>query len=334
VKGITGEADVIRIQSDPGGASLRVIENFFVKNDSNPPMTQFSDRPFEFYLPAGAVIEGSAALGPGGMPVQSSPVPLGDTPNHYAFVFPLRPGETRFQISYRLPYKGSFKFAPRLVMPTDTVAIMMPKSMKFEAGNATSYSPVTEEMSAQTYVARGVVPSEPMDFTVSGEGQLPRDSTSAGNNAAGGDAASQSAPTSSATDTRPGGGLGVPIDPGGKDDPWAKYKWWILGGLGLMLASGAGFMLKNPAGKAPAPVAVPPSTPTETSSPKTVLQSLKDELFTLETEHLQGKVTEAQYLEQKSALETVLRHALARIEGSAPASNMQASTITEEPESR
>ncbi len=96
----------MRMQTDESGKTLHVIENFFVKNDSNPPLTQFSDRPFEFYLPAGAVVEGSAALAPGGMPVQASPVPLGE-PNHYAFVFPIRPGETRFQITYTLPYSGS-----------------------------------------------------------------------------------------------------------------------------------------------------------------------------------------------------------------------------------
>ncbi len=92
VKGVSGEADVMRIQTDESGKNLRVIENFFVKNESKPPMTQFSDRPFEFYLPAGAVVEGSAALAPGGMPVQATPTPLNDSPNHFAFVFPIRPG--------------------------------------------------------------------------------------------------------------------------------------------------------------------------------------------------------------------------------------------------
>ncbi len=78
VKGVSSEADVMRMQTDESGKTLQVVENFFVKNESNPPMTQFSDRPFEFYLPEGAVVEGSAALAPGGMPVQASPVPLGD----------------------------------------------------------------------------------------------------------------------------------------------------------------------------------------------------------------------------------------------------------------
>ncbi|MEO8737249.1 MAG: carboxypeptidase regulatory-like domain-containing protein, partial [Edaphobacter sp.] len=139
VAGVTAEADVMRLQTDESGKALDVVENFFIKNDSNPPRTQFSPKSFEFYLPAGAVIEGSAALAPGSMPVKASPTPLGD-PNHYAFVFPIRPGETRFQITYHLPYNGNLKVAPRMTMPTDTVAIMMPKSMTFAGGSSTAYS--------------------------------------------------------------------------------------------------------------------------------------------------------------------------------------------------
>jgi 5-hydroxyisourate hydrolase-like protein (transthyretin family) len=321
VKGVSGEADVMRIQTDASGKTLHVVENFFVKNESSPPLTQFSDRPFEFYLPAGAVVEGSAALAPGGMPVQASPVPLGDA-NHYAFIFPIRPGETRFQITYRLPYSGSLKFSPRVGMPTDTIAVMMPKSMTFAGGASTPYSPVTEETTAQTYVARSVAPSEPLDFTVSGIGQMPRDTEAAATAGQGGADASGgtgAAAGTAATDTRPGGGLGVPLDPEGTNDPWAKYKWWILGGLGLVMAAGAGFMLTGnqkgvvaPAGGA---VAV-------AGGSASLLGAMKEELFALETDKLQGRLTEKEYLEQKAALEVVLRRALLRSEGGPDASNV------------
>ena len=328
VKGVSSEADVMRIQTDESGKALRIIENFFVKNESNPPLTQFSDRPFEFYLPEGAVVEGSAALAPGGMPVQASPVPLGDA-NHYAFIFPIRPGETRFQITYRLPYSGSLKFAPRVMMPTDTVAIMMPKSMTFKPGPSAPYTPVTEETTAQTYVARNAQPSQALDFTVSGTGQMPRD-TGAAARAGEGGAADASAPagaggaaSSAAGDTRPGGGLGVPLDPEGTNDPWAKYKWWILGGLGLAMAVGAGIMLKNgpqqavaasgAGGFASGPVA---------AGTGSLLAAMKEELFALETDRLQGRLTESEYVEQKAALEVVLRRALLRGERAADASNV------------
>ena len=318
VEGVTGEADVLRIQTDPGGTGLQVVENFFVKNDSKPPRTQFSDRPFEFYLPAGAVVAGSAALGPGGMPVQAAPVPLGDAPNHYAFVFPVRPGETRFQITYKVPYSGSFTFAPKPVIATDTVAIMMPKAMGFKAGASAPYTAVTEETTAQTYVARNVQPSQPLEFTVSGKGELPRDTaaTPAGGAAGGAAEPGSVAATSNgggtaATDTRPGGGLGTPIDPEGTNDPWAKYKWWILGGLALLLAGGAGILLKGGAG---GPVAAAPAV-APVPGGGGLLGALKEELFALETDKLQGKVTDAEYGQQKAALEVVLRRALGRVEG-------------------
>lgn len=319
VSGVSSEADVMRIQTDESGKSLRVVENFFIKNDSNPPKTQFGDHPFEFYLPHGAVVEGSAALAPGGMPVQASPVPLGD-PDHYTFVFPIRPGETRFQISYKVPYDGSLKLAPRPTMTTDTVAIMMPKSMTFQAGSSATYSPVTEETTAQTYVARNVSPSQQLGFTISGTGQLPRDNAAAtaGDGGQAAPPAGQAPQSSAAGDTRPGGGLGNPIDPSGKDDPWSKYKWWIIGGLGLAMAAGAGIMLKNnpqAVNTLPAPVSigsgpVPPA-------PSTLLSSLKEELFAIETDRLEGRLNEAEYAEQKAALEVVLRRALARREPAA-----------------
>jgi hypothetical protein len=290
-------------------------------------------------------VEGSAALSSDGMPVKASPVPLGD-PNHFAFIFPIRPcpskeaassdsrcGETRFQISYRLPYGGSLKFAPRVMMPTDTVAIMMPKSMTFKPGPSSPYSPVTEETTAQTYVARNAQPSQALDFTVSGTGQMPRDTGAA---AAGGEATSNAAApagaggaaSSAASDTRPGGGLGTPLDPEGTNDPWAKYKWWILGGLGLAMAVGAGMMLKSGPAQAVAASGTgalasgPIGTGSIGTGSDSLLTAMKEELFALETDRLQGRLSESEYVEQKAALEVVLRRALSRGEHAADASNV------------
>ncbi len=345
VEGVVGEADVMRLQTDEGGKSLRVVENFFVKNDSDPPRTQFSERPFEFYLPAGAVVEGSAALGPGGMPVQAAPVPLGDA-NHYAFIFPIRPGETRFQVTYHLQYNGGLTMSPKPVLATDTVAVMMPKSMTFKAQAGAPYAPVSDEVNAQTFVARGVSPSQPLGFTLSGTGQLPRDTVQGGTGGGGdqgqGAGGEQAGATgSAATDTRPGGGLGTPIDPEGTHDPWAKYKWWIIGGLGLVLAAGAGVMLTRGSGSAGAAGGVlldgagvshggagatagqagVGSVHFHGPGQGALLAALKEELFAVETERLQGRLGETEYAEVKRALEVVLRRALGRIEPAVGTSN-------------
>ena len=325
VKGVANEADVMRMQTDAGGNTLRVVENFFVKNESSPALTQFSDQPFDFWLPDGAVVEGSAALAPGGMPVQAAPVPLAEK-GHYTFLFPIRPGETRFQISYRVPYSGKLAFAPKISTTTDTIAIMLPKSMKFEAGATAPYSSVSDEVNAQTYVARNVSPQQPLGFTLSGKGELPRDTQvpDAGTQgSAPGAADTQAAPAAgaSANDTRPGIGLNNPLDEGGDRDPWAKYKWWILAGLALLLAAAAGVLLRKPSGQTQPQLggatALPGSLPIAANAHAAnpgahLLGALKEELFTLETERLQNRITEPEYLEHKAALEVVLRRALSR----------------------
>jgi hypothetical protein len=323
VKGVSSEADVMRIQTDAAGTGLTVVENLFVKNESTPPMTQFSEKPFDFWLPEGAVIAGSAALAPGGMPVQSPPVPLAEK-NHYTFLFPIRPGETRFQISYHVPYTGKFTFTPRETGTTDTVAIMLPKSMTFTADPKAPYNAVNDEVNAQTFVARNVAPDQPMNFTLSGAGQLPRDTTTPDAASAGAQGPQQAATSDSgqvAPETEnkmPGRGLQNPLDPEGTRDPWAKYKWWILGGLAVLLAIAAGVLLRKPTGTQLAAASPQPIVPPAPQSQHNLLlQSLKEELFALETDRLQNSISEEDYADQKSALETVLRRALQRTSSAA-----------------
>ena len=358
VKGVSTEADVLRFETDQQG--LHVIENYFVKNDSKPAMTQLSNKAFEIYLPEGAQIEGTAAMGPGGMPVASSPIPLPDK-GHFAFIFPVRPGETRFQVSYHLPYSGSVKWTQKVALPTENVAVMLPKQMTFTPASS-DFQPVPDNVAAQTFVIKGVSPSKPVDFTIAGTGSMPRESQDAaaqgGPNSVGvaqgqgtGSGAASPAPNSpeagsaaAAADTRPGGGLGPPID---TPDPLNKYKAWILGGLAVALVVGAAFLLRGkPA--APAVMATGSSTPTNpqplpqlrTFAPAVssnhavapsaggnvpLLSALKDALFTLETERLNGSLSDGEYSAVKPALEVVLRWALRGAATAAAQSNSNSS---------
>jgi len=340
VQGVTTEANVMRLETDQQG--LHVIQNYFVKNDSTPPRTQLSTHSYEIYLPEGAQIEASAAMAPGGMPVSSSPVPLGDK-GHYAFVFPIRPGETRFQVSYRLPYSGSLKFSERLALPAENVAILLPKAMRFTPSASTPFQPIKDgpngdDPGAQTFLAKNVSAAQPVEFTVSGTGAMPREAQAGENGPAQGGATGgageqpaspEAGSAAAASDTRPGGGLGNPID---TPDPLTKYRWWILGGLSLVLAGAAAFFLRSPAPAATAGVPLTTPTPvaagnfaaagsvasssnglaTVPSSGSALLAVLKEELFAVETERLQGKLGEEDYAQLKGALETVLRRALLR----------------------
>jgi hypothetical protein len=338
VPGITTEANVIRVETDPQG--LHVTQSYFVKNDSKPPRTQFSSHSYEIYLPPDAKVEGAAAMGPGGMPVASSPAPMGDK-GHYTYLFPLRPGETQFQVTYGLPYSGSAKFAPKLAGAADNVVVMVPKSMTFTPDPSTPYQTINDDINAQTFVAKNVSPTQALGFSVSGSGALPRDVQTA-QAANGQPAASPGAP--GAEDDRPGGGLGNPID---TPDPLNKYKWWILSGVGLLLVIGAAFFLRRPAQQADshvasldqpaaaseqyaapltwtqgspppatvAPIPPPPPPPAEPSPEdhtRSLLNSLKEELFALEADRARGNVGEVEYAAHKQALEAIIRRALNR----------------------
>jgi hypothetical protein len=244
------------------------------------------------------------------MGVEQPLVPMGD-PNHYTIIFPLRPGETEFNIWYRMPYKDSFTFEPRLTMPTDAMGIMMPKSMNFKPSNGAPFTAVPSDQiggKAQAYIARGVKPSQPLGFTVSGLGELPRDTAAQSSGQSSGSQAGTASGTDAdpSTDTRPGGGLGTPLDKDAERDPWTKYRWWIIGGIGLAMAAAAGLMMRTPGPKPQYSAASPVGAAAST------LQVLRDELFAVETDRLEGRIAKAEYDELKAAYDLVLRRALAR----------------------
>ncbi len=303
LEGISLAEDVMQVQTEQDGKSLKVVEHFLIKNDSSPAKTLFSDHPFELNLPPGASVEGGAAKGPNGMAVQQPLVPLGN--DLYTMIFPIRPGETEFHIFYHVPYSGSFSFHPKPTMDTGNLAVMLPKSMEFKPGPASAYTTVTDDVgiSAQAFVAREVKPSQPADFTVSGVGQLPRDAPRA---------AGSSAPTSTSNDpnldSHPGIGLNTPLDKDAVRESWvSKYRWWLIAGLFLLMCAGAAMMLSRPVAS---PLAAPGVKPGAGSGDS--LQTLRDEMFTLETDRLEGRVTEAEYAELKRAFDLVLRRALSR----------------------
>jgi hypothetical protein len=360
VDGLRLYADVARMETDQQG--LSVTESYFIRNESKPAKTQLSAHSFEFYLPENAVLEGATATGPGGMATSNQPVPMSDK-GHYAFIFPIRPGETRFQVGYHVPYNGSAKLQARPTLATENIAIMLPKSMSFDGGkNFQTLGAEASGPGTQTFLATNAKPDAPIAFTVSGTGSMPREQQNpqagAGGMGMGQGAPGQGAPAQGAAgmggapdqsgqpgaQQGPGGGLGNPID---TPDPLEKYKWWILSGVGLALVVGAAFMLRAKPGPAatltpaePSPLAsslpagvkatavraqlahaAPGTTPvvavtngvTQKATTTTgTLAALKEELFQLETERLEGKISDAEYAEHKSALEVLLKRALAR----------------------
>jgi len=307
---ISVTADVMRFQAKDG--QLEGIRLLAVNNSSQPPRTQMNDQNFEFYLPEGAEVDQSMAMTAGGQPVNSAPIPQKEK-NRYAFNFPLRPGETQFQVVYHLPYTGKLQVVPKLVYGAQHFVVMLPKNMTFTASPGAVFQPMEDPRQADAIVqvVTNASSTQPLGFTIAGTGVLEE----AKDDSAGTPRPAPNSSTASAAD-RPGGGLGPPID---APDPLEKYRWFILGGFGVVLTAGAIFIAGRSKSAADAlsdfdedvPETALPSKPAPNRS-GLLLEALKEEMFQLELDRKQGKVSSEEYDKAKAALDQTLERALKR----------------------
>jgi hypothetical protein len=335
VDGIQVVADIMRIQAGQG--QMAVTREFGVQNTSNPPRTQMNEHNLEFNIPDGAqIIDDSAtATTEGGNPLRSAPVPEGEK-NRYSFIFPLRPGLTRFEVTYQLPYSGSANLDPKSPYPLEHFVVMLPKAMQFTAAASSSgFKPINypNEPDATVQVASNTTPGQNLAFKISGEGTLDAGQEAGAQGSSGGEQSSAPGPGASQSSGRPGGGLGPPID---APDPLQKYRWWILGGFaGVLLIGGfyvasrqqsaARALKRQKAGDAqgsmpedddyePAEIAAAGLSHGQTSARPTsmLMEGIKEELFQLEVERKQGEISQADYEKAKAALDQTLERALKR----------------------
>jgi hypothetical protein len=312
---------------------LTVTRDFGVRNTSNPPRAQINERNLEFYIPDGArVVENSGtAITENGIPLKSAPVPEGEK-NRYSFGFPLRPGVTRFEVTYQLPYAGSANLDPKSIYPLENFMVMLPKPMKFEAAAGSAgfkliHFPNAPDATVQ--VASNTSDRQNLAFNISGEGTLETGWQSGTQGSGQPEDGSAGVATAAPSNNRPGGGLGPPID---APDALQKYRWWILGGFAaFLIISGVCIArrqqstnraLRYPklnsssiptiqkegsavSGKAPIveAIRIPGAG---------VMEGIRDELFQIEMEHQKGQISQAEYQKAKAALDRTLERVLKR----------------------
>jgi hypothetical protein len=348
VTGLSVTADVIRFQADSG--TMQGVRLFVVDNNSSPAKTQMNDHNFEFFLPAGAKVEQLQARAPNGQPISSEAVPQAEK-NRYAINFPLRPGETQFQVEFTLPYSGEIKIDPKLLYPAEHFVVVLPKTMQFKAANPPSFDAMNDpsQGDSQVEVAKETKPGQPLAFTLKGNGVITEPPAETASNAAQqqdqsrpeqappGQAQAPGSSDNRSPDNRPGGGLGVPID---APDALQKYRWPILFGFAVLLALGGWVATRRQAGPSvagtaavtssakpaaavvdlsassrPAPAATPAATTAPSTRSSLLLEALKEELFQLEVERKTGKITPEEYEKAKAALDQTLDRALKRQQG-------------------
>lgn len=331
VDGIAVVADIMRVQAAQG--QMAVTREFGVQNTSAPPRTQMSERNLEFYVPDGAHIidESATATTENGNPLKSAPVPEGEK-NRYSFIFPLRPGLTRFEVTYQLPYSGSANLDPKSLYPLEHFVVMLPKAMQFtSAATSAGFKLINypSEPAASVQVASNTTPGQNLAFKISGEGTLETGQESSAQGSSEDQQSSAGGAPGAQSNNRPGGGLGPPID---APDPLQKYRWWILGGFAALLVIGGVYIasrqqsaardLKQQRTSVPVgvqeeddyePAEIVAAHVSRAARPTSMLmEGIKEELFQLEIERKQGEISQADYEKAKTALDQTLERALKR----------------------
>lgn len=120
---------------DPTDQGLAVNEAYLFTNDGKTAWNDPTDGTLQFFLPAGA--NGNVKINatpPGGMPLQQ-PASKTNKPDVFKVNFPVRPGETRFDVSYVTPYTAGQPYAGKIVSHDQNTYLIVPKGVTLTGDN-------------------------------------------------------------------------------------------------------------------------------------------------------------------------------------------------------
>jgi hypothetical protein len=126
---------------DPGANGLTINEAYLFTNDGKTAWNDPANGTLQFYLPPGS--EGKVridATAPGGMPLQESAIKT-SKPDIYKVNFPVRPGETRFDLSYMAPYKEGETYAGKVATQDENTYLIVPKGVTLTGDNLNDMGP-------------------------------------------------------------------------------------------------------------------------------------------------------------------------------------------------
>lgn len=158
---------------EPGSEEMVVRESFQFFNDSHPPVTYSTeDGTLRFFLPDAAkgVVQVSGT-GPAGMPLRSTALPAGEE-DLYKVDFPLKPGESRIDLSYVVPYADGGQFTLRSTYPDVATRVAAPEGVEVAGEGVALFG---REPSTNAAIYSVQASSAVALLTVSGQGALRRE---------------------------------------------------------------------------------------------------------------------------------------------------------------
>jgi hypothetical protein len=311
VQGVAGTIEIIRTGTN--GNLLHVSDMVEIRNDSNPPLTQASERTFEVYLPAQAKIDSVLAAGPGNIGLMISAAQVPGEPGHYAVNFPLRPGPTKFAFNYDLAYDGQATFRTKNVYPVQQLVVMIPATMKFTSPSPAFQVLPTSQKNYQVEAANLVKARQELEFEISGTGAVPALQ------------AQVKPPPKRPVVPLPTLASSIPASygshaPGANTlsalhasgfSAASRTRWPILGASAALLLGVCGFLLWRNHRLSTSAMTTAARKAEQPGKPSTA-EILSGELLQLEIDRMHGAISGEDYDSAKQALEGTVKRALAR----------------------
>jgi hypothetical protein len=121
---------------EPAAGEMTVNETFLVKNDGPTTWNDPKDGTLHFYLPASHTKFQIHATAPGSVDVPTTAA-KSPKPDIYKVDFAIKPGETRFDLTYNVPYTPGSQYEGKIVTKDDNTYLIVPDGVTLAAENVT-----------------------------------------------------------------------------------------------------------------------------------------------------------------------------------------------------
>jgi hypothetical protein len=125
---------MILLEPAPGG-TLQVSESYVFRNDGKTTWNDPDNGTLQFALPPGA--QGKVevnAIAPGGVPLRKAPDP-GSKPNTFKLDFPIKPGESRVDLQWSMPFNTPGVFEDHILTKGGLTRLVAPVGVTFKGGD-------------------------------------------------------------------------------------------------------------------------------------------------------------------------------------------------------
>jgi hypothetical protein len=130
----------------PGGGQMTINETYLYENPGQTAWNDPGAGTLHFFLPAAAGGKVQAEVtGPGGMPI-GAPTAKTAKPDVFEIDYPVKPGETRFDLVYQLPYTEGAPYDGKILTKDDNTYLIVPNgvTMAGEGLNDLGLEPKTQ----------------------------------------------------------------------------------------------------------------------------------------------------------------------------------------------